>query len=78
MSALSRFRDISHPFDQETRVEVQQLFTFFSNNLALGQWELARVCLRGLCQKQKALGKPLKEIVRAVIDQPHVCRYDRC
>ena len=77
MSDLARFKDITHPFDEENHVEIEQLFTFFCNCLTLGQWELARVCLRDLFQKQKKLGKPFKDVVRAVIDQPHVCRYYR-
>lgn len=62
---------VTHPFDREEEVSEEQLFTSFCNHLTLGQWELTRVCLRGLHKKRNELKKPLKEILRAIIDQPH-------
>lgn len=62
---------VTHPFDREEEVSVEQLFTSFCNHLSLGQWELTRVCLRGLFERRNQLNKPLKEILRAIIDQPH-------
>ena len=65
---------VTYPFDREEEVSLEQLFTSFCNHLCLGQWELTRVCLRGLFEKRNQLKKPLKEILRAVIDQPHHAR----
>lgn len=62
---------VTHPFDREEEVSVEQLFTSFCNHLTLGQWELTRVCLQGLFKKGNQLKKPLNEILRAIIDQPH-------
>ena len=74
MSDSGQKYDVSHPFDREEEVSLQQLFTAFCNHLTLGQWELARVCLRGLFDKRHQLNKPLKEILRAIIDQPQNAR----
>ena len=63
---------VTHPFDDEDNVSLHHLFTSFCNNVALGQWELARASLRALFRRREELGKPLKEILRALIDQPHV------
>lgn len=65
---------VTHPFDREEEVSVEQLFTSFCNHLTLGQWELTRVCLQGLFKKGNQLKKPLNEILRAIIDQPHHAR----
>ena len=65
---------VTHPFDREEEVSLEQLFTSFCNHLTLGQWELTRVCLRGLFKKRHQLKKPLKEILRAIVDQPHHAR----
>ena len=65
---------VTHPFDREEENSLDYLFTSFCNHLTLGQWELTRVCLRGLFQQRDKLNKPLKEILRAVIDQPHHSR----
>lgn len=72
--SMSEQLPLSHPFDREEETSLQQLFTAFCNHLTLGQWELARVCLRGLFEQRDKLEKPLKEIMRAIIDQPHHAR----
>ena len=74
MTDVKNEHNVSHPFDREEEVSLQQLFTAFCNHLTLGQWELARVCFRGLFDSRSELGKPLKEILRAVIDQPQNAR----
>jgi zinc finger FYVE domain-containing protein 26 len=74
MSELGIYKDISHPFDRESQLSLEHLFTSFCNHVTLGQWELARACLRGLYEKRKLLNKPLKEILRALIDQPTLVR----
>lgn len=65
---------VAHPFDREEEDSLQQLFISFCDHLTLGQWELARLCLRGLFEQRNTLNKPLKEILRAIIDQPHHAR----
>lgn len=65
---------VAHPFDREEEDSLQQLFTSFCNHLTLGQWELTRQCLRGLFDQRNTLNKPLKEILRAIIDQPNHAR----
>lgn len=75
MSGLKIYEDVNHQFDRENEVSLEQLFTSFCNHVTLGQWELARVCLRGLYERRKQLEKPLKEVLRALIDQPTLVRY---
>ena len=66
---------VTHPFDREEEVSLEELFTSFCNHLTLGQWEMTRVCLRRLFKKRNELKRPVKEIMRAIIDQPHHARY---
>ncbi|XP_048586399.1 zinc finger FYVE domain-containing protein 26-like isoform X2 [Nematostella vectensis] len=73
MGEANLIRDITFPFDREKSVSLELLFNSFCNHITLGQWELARVCLRSLSEQRQQLGKPLKEILRALIDQPLAC-----
>jgi len=75
MSELCNVKLVQHPFDKEDELSLQHLYKSLWNHVTLGQWELARVCLGKLYKSRKLLKKPLKDILRAVIDRPTFAGY---
>ena len=61
-----------------TRLEVREetasderLLNLFCNHLSLGQWEAARLCLRGLAGTRL----PLRDILLGLVANPEAFRY---
>lgn len=75
MSELCDVEGVNHPFDKEIEASLSHLYRSFCNHVTLGQWELARVCLKQLYTSRQLLKKPLKDVLRAVIDRPNLVRY---
>lgn len=63
------------PFGRENVVSSEHLFTFFCNNLYLGQWEQARAALLQLDREQRLTNIDIRELVESVIRKPHGYRY---
>lgn len=75
MSELCDANFVHHPFDNEDEVSLRHLYKSLWNHVTLGQWELARVCLGKLYRARTLLKKPLKDVLRAVIDRPTFVGY---
>jgi hypothetical protein len=50
---------LEHNFGNEYQDSLKHLFTFFCNNISLGQWEAARACLDDLLASKDAQFKSL-------------------
>lgn len=55
---------------REENVSEERLLTLCCNHLSLGQWELARLCLRGLEGTQLHL----KDVLLGLVANPHKFR----
>ena len=58
------------PFGEEKSVSIQKLFTFFCNNLHLGQWGLARSCVTRLYEESELLQVDIRELLRNIAENP--------
>ena len=67
-------RHLSHPFGRENKVAVEKLFTFFCNNLHLGQWELAQACANGLNQQKQLLEIDILKYIKDIVANPSCVR----
>ena len=54
----------SHPFGRENEVSLKSLYQFFCNNIYLGQWELARACIKELNDQCDLLGIDIKDTLK--------------
>jgi zinc finger FYVE domain-containing protein 26 len=63
---------LEHNFGREIETSIQQLFTFFCNNISLGQWQLAKACLKQLYLNKKSFKFDLDEIIHDVVANPQV------
>ena len=70
-SQTTIMRAQEHPFGRENEVSLRQLFKFFCNNLYLGQWELARACVKELHQQRELLGLSIQDVLKDVAQNPY-------
>ena len=61
---------LEHNFGKEIETSIRQLFTFFCNNINLGQWQIAKACLKQLHSNKKNLKSDLNEVLNSVVDNP--------
>ncbi|XP_077991490.1 zinc finger FYVE domain-containing protein 26-like [Glandiceps talaboti] len=67
---------MTHPFGKEEAVSAEQRFRFFCNNLRLGQWELARSCIKQCQSHQNEVSKTtIKDILNTAVECPYECSY---
>ncbi|XP_046355808.2 zinc finger FYVE domain-containing protein 26-like isoform X1 [Haliotis rufescens] len=67
----------SHPssINREGEETIAMLYKSFSNNLLLGQWELARACLSQLSKDCHQIGVNIKDVLRKVAAYPFDSSY---
>ena len=61
---------LEHQFGNETETSIQKLFIFFCNNIRLGQWQLAKACIKQLEFSKKSFNFNLNDILNDIIDNP--------
>ena len=70
MDALS----IEHNFGREIETSIHQLFNYFCNNINLGQWQIAKACLKQLDANRKNFKFDLNTILMDIIENPELYR----
>jgi hypothetical protein len=61
---------LEHNFGKEIETSIQQLLTFFCNNVSLGQWQLVKACLKQLHSNKKNLKFDLNRMLSGIIENP--------
>lgn len=65
---------IEHYFGKEIETSFQQLFIYFCNNINLGQWQVAKACLKQLDANKKSFKYDLDSVLSDIIENPEVYR----
>jgi zinc finger FYVE domain-containing protein 26 len=65
---------IEHYFGKEIETSFQQLFIYFCNNINLGQWQVAKACLKQLDANKKSFKYDFDSVLSDIIDNPEVYR----
>jgi hypothetical protein len=63
---------LEHYFGKEVETSINQLFVSFCNNISIGQWQLAKACLRQLDANKKSLKFDLNAIMTSIIANPQL------
>lgn len=63
---------LEHNFGKEIETSIQQLFSYFCNNLNLGQWQTAKACLRQLNTYKKNFQFDLDSLLVDIIQSPQL------
>ncbi|RNA16342.1 zinc finger FYVE domain-containing 26-like [Brachionus plicatilis] len=61
---------LDHNFGKEIETSANQLFNFFCNNVNLGQWQIAKTCLKQLIQDKKLLFVNFDSVFSSIIKHP--------
>ena len=63
---------IEHNFGKEIETSILQLFTYFCNNLQLGQWHAAKACLKQLHAYKKNFQFNLEQVLLDIVENPQL------
>ena len=66
---------IEHNFGKEIETSIHQLFNYFCNNINLGQWQIAKACLKSLDSNRKNFKFDFNQILMDLIENPEIYRY---
>ena len=66
---------LEHQFGREIETSQHQLFTYFCNNFYLGQWQMAKACLKQLHSSKTNFKFDLTTLLRDVIENPQKYWY---
>lgn len=66
---------IEHNFGKEIETSIHQLFNYFCNNINLGQWQIAKACLKQLDANRKNFKFDFNQILLDLIETPETYRY---
>ena len=63
---------LEHHFGKEVETSFHQLFTYFCNNINLGQWQMARACLKQLDANKKLFKTDFRSMLAEIIENPQL------
>lgn len=63
---------LEHYFGKEIETSLQQLFNYFCNNIYIGQWQMAKACLKQLDSNKKIFKFDFTSVLLDIIQKPEL------